>query len=146
MLPIWGWALLVGYVAAVAYVRGIDGLDGAIANIITLVCTFLTACALFIWFCFYSGFSQFSRCAVLYGAPAAVVVLLALFRIDGVRGGLIPELRFRWTPRPDQLLAAPRIAAGGAPAVSRAAPLARPRVPVKLPRARRIRAKPMRLA
>jgi len=104
-LPIWGWLLLAGYVASVAYIRNIDGLDGAIANILTLVCTFLTSLALFIWFCFYSGYSRTSRRAVLYGVPAVIVTLFALFRIDGVKGFLIPELSFRWTPRPDQLLA-----------------------------------------
>lgn len=40
----------------------------------------------------------------------AMVAMAAIFRIDRVDGRLVPSFRFRWTPKPDQLLEAPDIA------------------------------------
>jgi outer membrane protein assembly factor BamB len=39
-----------------------------------------------------------------------MIAMAAIFRIDRVDGRLVPSLRFRWTPKPDQLLEAPVIA------------------------------------
>ena len=109
VLPRWGWMLLLVYVCVVATIRSLDTIDGAIVNILTLVCTFLTCLPLFIWFCFFSNYPATARKTVLIVLPGTIALLLALFRIDGVAGTLIPELRFRWQRMPDQLLAAPAL-------------------------------------
>ncbi len=106
-LPRWAWMLLLVYLCAVSVILSLDALDNAIGNILTLVCTFLTCSALFIWFCFFSGYPTAARKTVAIATPAAIVVLLALFRIDGVDGVLIPQLRFRWQSKPDELLTSP---------------------------------------
>ena len=56
------------------------------------------------WFVLFSRFSSRLRIAVLTACLAAILIPVALFRVEQVTGDLRPTLRFRWTPRPDQQL------------------------------------------
>jgi outer membrane protein assembly factor BamB len=47
------------------------------------------------------------RMVPLVAVLLAMIAMAAIFRIDRVDGRLVPALRFRWTPKPDQLLEVP---------------------------------------
>ncbi len=107
-LPLWGWIVLVVYVAAVAFIRSGDGLDRAIVNILTLVCTFLAGMSIFVWFCFFSGYGRRLRMGLLLGSFLTVATLAASLKIVSVSGEMIPAFRVRWAATPDRALASIR--------------------------------------
>lgn len=113
--------------AAIALVRSgalemlVGGIvDGAVRNIITLILAFSALVALVAWFLRESGHPPRLKRAVGLGLVGAVLLGLAVFRIERVSGDLVPELMFRWSPSRDRLL--PRAAPGDAAAAPEAAP------------------------
>jgi outer membrane protein assembly factor BamB len=55
---------------------------------------------LLIWLAAFSGLSRRVRAAGLGAVAAAIALFLALFRIQGVTGDLVPVVRFRWARQP----------------------------------------------
>ncbi len=96
------WVLLV--VVAVG-VQHPEFPDRGTANITSVVCGVLLILSFLFWVIRFSRYAKLGR--ILLG----LVVLLALvavllFRAETWRGGMRPELVFRWSPRPDQSLRA----------------------------------------
>jgi outer membrane protein assembly factor BamB len=57
--------------------------------------------ALFVWWTFFSGYRWRTRLGVLGGVTLAWMSFLAIFRIDGSDGDMLPVLSFRWEPTPE---------------------------------------------
>ncbi len=92
--------------------------DQAVRNIISLILCFAALMSLLLWFLRESGHRPQLKRAVGWGAVAAVVTGLVLFRIERVTGDLVPEIVFRWTPSKDRLLPKPAAAPSQAAAAA----------------------------
>ena len=105
------WVTLASLVAAIALVQhgwlevlvG-DVIDQAVRNIITLILAFTGFVSLFIWFLRESTFQPRAKKSVTSFVVISVLLALALLRIDGVSGDLVPQFAFRWQARRDALL------------------------------------------
>ena len=105
------WVTLASLMAAIALVRygwlevlvG-DVIDQAVRNIITLILAFTGLVSLFIWFLRESTFQPRVKKSVTAFLVISVLLALALLRIDGVSGDLVPQFAFRWQARRDALL------------------------------------------
>ena len=106
--------------------------DHAVCNIIALILGFSALVSLLLWFLRESGHAPRLKRAVGYGLLAAVVVAIAIFRIEGVSGDLVPQVMFRWSPSRDRLL--PRNDQAGAEGPSEPAGTAWEETPDDFPR------------
>ena len=105
------WITLASLTAATALVRYgwlelIAGhvVDQAVCNIITLILAFSGLVSLLIWFLRESGHSPTLKKGVASGLAVAVLLAIALLRIERVSGDLVPEFAFRWRASHDTLL------------------------------------------
>ncbi|MHB9077255.1 MAG: outer membrane protein assembly factor BamB family protein [Pirellulaceae bacterium] len=80
-------------------------MDYATANVLTLVLCFLAVLAVLVRWLLRSDLHWSWRWLPILGVVLAVVASGLLLRIDRVSGRLVPKLVFRWSPKPDQLLA-----------------------------------------
>jgi len=101
--------------AAIALVRSgalemlVGGIvDGAVRNIITLILAFSALVALVAWLLRESGHPPRVKRAVGLGLLGAVLLGLAVLRIERVSGDLVPVFMFRWSPSRDRLLPRPQ--------------------------------------
>ena len=99
--PRWLWGFWIVVAVAVGVVRyGIDMGDRGLVNVSTMVLLVLALLVSLTWFTWRSGYSARTR----YGVAIGFVVLLAagaaLFRIEGVRGEMIPIVSFRFASLP----------------------------------------------
>jgi outer membrane protein assembly factor BamB len=78
--------------------------DQAVRNIITLILGFSAAVSLLIWFLRESGHASRLKRGVVLGVAAAVLLAIAMLRIERVSGDLVPEFAFRWSASRDALL------------------------------------------
>ncbi len=105
------WVTLASLAAAIALVRygwlevivG-DVIDQAVRNIITLILAFTGLVSLFIWFLRESTFQPRVKKTVTTCLIISILLCLAVFRIEGVSGDLVPQFAFRWRARRDSLL------------------------------------------
>ena len=83
--------------------------DYAIVNILTLIFGVFAAMILLFWFSFFSRYPSSVRMTTLVLVVGSLALMISLLRIDNVSGELVPELAWRWSPRPDQLLERPAV-------------------------------------
>ncbi len=103
--PAWAWAVLGVLAVVAAGLQTTDLLkDHAQANVGCWLSAFVAATTLLVWFWLLSDYSRKVRGASFVGFVVLVVGLVALFRIEGVSGELVPEFAFRFSPKPDELL------------------------------------------
>jgi outer membrane protein assembly factor BamB len=109
--PVRVWITLASLTAATALVRHgwlelIAGqvVDQAVCNIITLILAFSGLVSLLIWFLRESDHSPRLKKGVASGLAAAVLIAVALLRIERVSGDLVPEFAFRWQASRDTML------------------------------------------
>jgi len=81
--------------------------DRAVVNIVTLILGFSACVSLLAWFLRESGHPPRLKRAVGFGLLAAVATAVAVLRIEGVSGDLVPRLVFRWSRSRDRLLPRP---------------------------------------
>jgi outer membrane protein assembly factor BamB len=105
------WVTLASLASAIALVRygwlevlAGDVIDQAVRNIITLILTFTGLVSLFIWFLRESTFRPLVKKSVTAFLVISVLLALAVLRIEGVSGDLVPQFAFRWQARRDSLL------------------------------------------
>ena len=109
--PVRVWITLASLAAAMSLVRYgwlelIAGqvVDQAVRNIISLILGFAGLVSLLIWFLRESGYAARLKKGLAVGLAAAVLLAVALLRIERVSGDLVPEFAFRWQARRDALL------------------------------------------
>ena len=108
--PIWVGMAVGVLLALVVWVRWIGpSFDHAIVNILTLIFGFFAVMILLFWFSFFSRYPSSLRMTTLALVVGSVALMVGLLRIDNVSGELVPELSWRWLPRPDQLLDRPAV-------------------------------------
>ena len=109
--PIKVWVTLASLATAISLVRygwlevlvG-DVIDHAVRNIITLILVFTGLVSLLIWFLKESTFAPRIKKSVAGFLVFSIILALAILRIEGVSGDLVPEFAFRWQARRDSLL------------------------------------------
>ncbi len=109
--PVKIWVTLASLAAAIALVRygwlevlAGDVIDQAVRNIITLILAFTGLVSLFVWFLRESTFQPLLKKSVTAFLTTSILVALAVLRIEGVSGDLVPQFAFRWQARRDALL------------------------------------------
>lgn len=107
--PTWVWVVIVLCAALIVFLRfRSDDFDHAVVNIVTLILSFFAGLSVFIWFLFFSAYPGLMRLLVASAGILGILILLFLFPIDHLDGSLVPQkLRFRWSPKADELLAKP---------------------------------------
>ncbi len=83
--------------------------DHAAENVLTWLYLFLAFLVLALWSVLRSGY----RLKALAGLLVACGLPIALFKVDHVRGELVPSFTFRWAPSADQLLEVPKTPVAG---------------------------------
>jgi outer membrane protein assembly factor BamB len=81
-------------------------------NIGSIIASGVTAILLLLWFLLASGLRWKTRLAGFGLVAAAVGLVAALFRIEGVSGDLVPVLAYRWSARPGSASSFPVVAPG----------------------------------
>ncbi len=84
--------------------------DFATVNIVTLILSFFALLALLARVLLRSDIPLPTRLIRVGVVVVPLCVLASMSRIDHVSGSLVPVFRWRWTPRPDELLPAPQVA------------------------------------
>ena len=79
-------------------------IDQPVRNIITLILAFTGLVSLFIWFLRESTYQPLLKKSVTAFLAISILVALAILRIEGVSGDLVPQFAFRWQARRDALL------------------------------------------
>ncbi len=109
--PLRIWITLSSLAAASALVRfgwleliAGEVVDQAVRNIITLILVFSGLVSLLLWFLRESGHSLALKRGVAGGLATAILLAVALLRIERVSGDLVPEFVFRWQRSRDTLL------------------------------------------
>ena len=109
--PVKIWVTLASLAAAIALVRygwlevlAGDVIDQAVRNIITLILAFTGLVSLFVWFLRESTFQPLLKKSVTAFLVISILAALAVLRIEGVSGDLVPQFAFRWQARRDALL------------------------------------------
>ncbi len=93
-LGLWLWLLLC--LGLAVWVRYADPAgDRGIAHLLTALAFALAALVLFPWFVLRSGFSRRSRLGTLVAVVGGAAAFVALVRIEGVSGELVPSLTWR---------------------------------------------------
>ncbi|MCO6459371.1 MAG: PQQ-binding-like beta-propeller repeat protein [Pirellulaceae bacterium] len=105
--PLIGGVLLVGWIVALALGIVIlrwqaADMDFAIINVVTLVLGFVLACSILAGFCLLAPLPWHVRIAPPLLAVLAIAMAVAMLKIEGTNGELVPEFRFRWSPPPDR--------------------------------------------
>jgi outer membrane protein assembly factor BamB len=93
-------------------------------NIGSIIATGVTGILLLLWFLLASGLRWKIRLAGFGLVAAAVGLVAALFRIEGVSGDLVPVLAFRWSARPGSAATSPPAALGSGGGVEALPPIA----------------------
>ena len=88
-----------------------DIVDQAVRNIISLILAFSGVMSLLVWFLRESGYSATAKKAVAGVLAGAVVIAVAVLRVERVSGDLVPEFAFRWQAHRDTLLPSAAIVA-----------------------------------
>lgn len=101
--------IVICMIAIVALRFTADSLDFAIVNILTLVLAFIALMAGIVHVLRRRDLPVIVRCS-----PALLLIVIGgigsrVLKVQRVNGRLVPQLTFRWTPKPDQLLALPVI-------------------------------------
>jgi outer membrane protein assembly factor BamB len=98
------WALAAAAIVGIAVFRSNE--DGGLARVGTFAVSggFFLGC--FIWYALASNRPARQRYAPLLTMLGILGAFAATFRVESVTGDMFPTLAFRWTPRPDQRLAA----------------------------------------
>jgi len=116
--PLRVWMTLASLGAATALVRfgwleliAGDIVDQAVRNIISLILAFSGVMSLLVWFLRESGYSATAKKAVAGVLAGAVVIAVAVLRVERVSGDLVPEFAFRWQAHRDTLLPSAAIVA-----------------------------------
>lgn len=78
--------------------------DHSLVNILTLVLGFIAAMTLVTWFCFRSSYPKALRRSVLVALLGAVLVGIAVLRVEEVDGNMVPRFAWRWTEKSDSQL------------------------------------------
>ncbi|MGC3957211.1 MAG: PQQ-like beta-propeller repeat protein [Verrucomicrobiota bacterium] len=92
-----GVLLVVGMLVLVTWMRGQEDWPFQKRNQNTAVVAIVTGILLVVWWTFFSRAPQRLRLFVTFGGVGLVVLGVALFRIRGMSGDLIPILEFRWS-------------------------------------------------
>ncbi len=101
-------------IAGIVYVRWHAAAgDFATVNIQTLILAFFGLVALLVRILVRSDIPLVARLIRVGVVVVPLCAVASCLRIDHVSGSLVPALRWRWTPRPDELLAPPQIADSG---------------------------------
>jgi outer membrane protein assembly factor BamB len=75
-------------------------------NLATIAATLLVGGLLLLWAIFGTGRARAFQIRSLLAAIAAVAAFFACVRVESVSGNLWPQLTWRWTAKPDELLVA----------------------------------------
>lgn len=102
-----GGVLLLGWIVALAagivILRWLAAdMDFAIINVVTLVLGFVLACSILAGFSWLVPLPWYIRFAPPLLAALAIAMAVAMLKIEGTNGELVPEFRFRWSPPPDR--------------------------------------------
>jgi outer membrane protein assembly factor BamB len=102
------WVPLAILVAGGALIGGLQIPDlfttDAHVVLATTAAVLLVAGSLVLWAIFGTGLRRATRVKAIVGCLAAVGILIACVRIDGMTGNLVPRLAWRWSPKPDEEL------------------------------------------
>jgi outer membrane protein assembly factor BamB len=104
IIPVALVALLTVALAGLAYAESNEWLSPANAFISKASTIAATVLLLFAWFVFLSPASPTLRKRVGVVGLVALGLLVAAVKIESVSGDIVPRLRFRWLPHPDQML------------------------------------------
>jgi outer membrane protein assembly factor BamB len=108
--PLWpAGAILALGAAAIAYFQIIGLTDNGTSNGFTFIAVFVLLILLGLWTAFFSPFSRPARWWCIASAIALIALLFAVLRLDGFTGNLVPRVTWRWTPKPDTVLAQNRL-------------------------------------
>ncbi len=100
--------LIAACVVGISRVRGsADANDFAMANVMTVLLVFLAVVAAVVRALFWPGVTGGRRWSLVAVTVAIVALLCGILRIDRVSGRLVPTVRLRWAPKPDELLRIP---------------------------------------
>lgn len=96
-LPRWIWAVTLGcpLLVVVSWWWFADR-DHAIAHAVSFVSIVMTTASLLVWFVCCSDYQRYWRLWAAGLALSGALVMVLLFRLEGVNGELIPRLRLRW--------------------------------------------------
>ncbi|HTN77540.1 MAG TPA: PQQ-binding-like beta-propeller repeat protein [Pirellulaceae bacterium] len=98
-------AIVIVAVALLLAVRGLDFVgDIAVVNILTLIFGFFAFMAIFTWFTAVSSYPKALRILTVVAFVGGVTLFFAFYRIEGVRGDLIPKFVSRFAPLKDTTL------------------------------------------
>jgi outer membrane protein assembly factor BamB len=100
------WAITGLGLAAVAYLQIVGVVDSGTSNGFTIVAVLVTLILLGLWTAFLAPFARSTRWRILLAAAAVLVAAAALVRVKDFDGSLKAHLTWRWTPKPDVVLAA----------------------------------------
>jgi outer membrane protein assembly factor BamB len=110
--PVKFWAFVLALVAVNVWVRAPETPDPAVTNLVFVATAFLGVLTLLIWLALFSGHRRSVRWIPISTFLILLIAWFGTHRIDAVEGGLVPtSWSWRWTPRPDQLLKPPDVAA-----------------------------------
>ncbi len=100
-------------IVGIAWLRSqAEATDFAVVNIASFVLFMIALITFLVRLATSRRLPRSARWAPLIVVLLAAVAVAAVTRIDRVDGRLVPVFRFRWTPKPDQLLEAPLVAEG----------------------------------
>ncbi len=105
--------VIVASCAVVVYLRTQAAAgDFATTNVLTFLLLCFALLALLLNVALAARASLFSRLIRVGLVIVPLCVALSVVRIDHVSGSLVPTFRWRWSPKPDELLAVPQLAPG----------------------------------
>ncbi|HVR73267.1 MAG TPA: PQQ-binding-like beta-propeller repeat protein [Planctomycetota bacterium] len=98
------FAILLISALALAWVRLVREADGQANFLLSVVIVGVAGILLFAWVLLLSGLRARTRVKLLVVTILLAALLVALLRIDGVSGDLVPIIRWRFSPRAEAIL------------------------------------------
>ncbi|MEY4387121.1 MAG: hypothetical protein RLY20_2404 [Verrucomicrobiota bacterium] len=95
-----GGALVLGAVAALAWVRAQVEWPFQKRNLTSYEILVVTAILLLVWWTFFSRVANRLRLSVTFGLVGFGLACAALFRLTGMSGDMMPIVEFRWAAKP----------------------------------------------
>ena len=109
LFPAWWvvgtWIVFAGAIIGLRSSNAIG--DNAVMNVLTAAVTTLAFMILGVWFAFCSGYSRRTRLGTVTLGITVVAVLAVAYEVEQVNGEMIPKFRYRFSPKPDELLEIP---------------------------------------
>jgi outer membrane protein assembly factor BamB len=102
-----GLVVLAGLaLGGVQYASGIEVLSPANAFLATFSTVGMSVILVFLWSVLFAPISRAKRKRIGVVGLVALAIVVAMIRVEGVSGDIMPRLRFRWLPHADEMLPA----------------------------------------